>query len=114
MLTNNILFYQQMATSQTLALNINNSPPSEPFLSAQIFNYFLIALSVVTGLVCLIQFIMKINQKAKRSPLTSYGLQSAVKNVAMERHQICECTQSHKYKLHISGAEAVIKALFHA
>jgi hypothetical protein len=99
-----------MATSQTLALNINNSPPSDPLTSAQIFNYFLITLSVITGLVCIIQFMMKMNQKAKRSPLISYGLQSAVKNVALERNLVCDCT--HNYKLHISGAAAAITAIF--
>ena len=90
--------------------NLNPPSPPDPITSWAIFNYFLITLSVVTGLIALLQVSFKISAKLKRSPLLFYGLDDTIRNKGAESRSLCNCV--HKYKLHITGKSNVLNRIF--
>src|SRR5277367_4683981 len=99
-----------MTYKQLLTININTQVEPIVATPGQIFNYFIIALSVVTSLICLGQFLKKLHTRAKRSPLISYGLQASLKIKSDKRKgDICKC--SHRYKLHVVGSPAVVSSV---
>ena len=101
---------QPQNNKEILIVNINNNIEGQVTSPWQIFNYFLITLSVITGLICLAQFCKKFSDKLKRSPLTAYGLQAIARNPKGEQNQICEC--NHKYKLHVIGSPLTVTTVF--
>ena len=86
-----------MTTLQQL-LVINSQPAKTTFVTpAQLINYFLIALSITTGLLCLGQFLIKLHRRLKRSPLISYGLQAGVKNKKAKSECCANASTSTNY-----------------
>ena len=66
-------------TSNVLLVNLNAPKAPTPLSTAEIFNYFLIVLTVITGLIALIQVLFKIRRRIAQSPLFAYGIAKDIK-----------------------------------
>ena len=96
--------------NQILLVNHNPTDPGTQETKWEIFNYFLIGLTVVTGIIAVIQVFIKVRSRIMKSPKIFYGLNKELKCEGYEKRIICECT--HNYKLHITGKIETIKEIF--